>query len=48
MAGPDDGRDLLRVVRKRDGQRQGPVEGLPDPPQFRAKLSATVTIRRLP
>jgi len=26
----------------------GPVEGLPDPPQFRAKLSATVTIRRLP
>ncbi len=25
-----------------------PVEGLPDPPQFRAKLSATVTIHRLP
>ncbi len=25
-----------------------PVEGLPHPPQFRAKLSATVTIRRLP
>ncbi len=33
-------RELLRTL--------APVEGLPDPPQFRAKLSVAVTIHRLP